>query len=51
MPVGNYQSGFEKPDGTPLPRIPRDTFSGKKKKKLNWRFRDRLLFIARGSVK
>lgn len=27
MPVGNYWSGFEKPGGTPLPRIPRDTFS------------------------
>lgn len=32
MPVGNYRSGFEKPGGTPLPRIPRDTFSEKKKK-------------------
>lgn len=30
MPVGNYRSGFEKPGGTPLPRIPRDTFSEKK---------------------
>ena len=49
MPVGNYRSGFEKQGGTPLPRIPRDTFS--EKKKLNWRFRDRLLFIAGGSVK
>lgn len=31
MPVGNYRSGFEKPGGTPLPRIPRDIFSEKKK--------------------
>lgn len=30
MPVGNYRSGFEKPGGTPLPRIPRDNFSEKK---------------------
>lgn len=27
MPVGNYRSGFKKPGGIPLPRIPRDTFS------------------------
>ena len=31
MPVGNYRLGFKKPGGTPLPRIPRDTFSEKKK--------------------
>ena len=30
MPVGNYRLGFKKPGGTPLPRIPRDTFSEKK---------------------
>lgn len=31
MPVGNYRSGLKKPGGIPLPRIPRDTFSEKKK--------------------